>query len=537
MTAYTGTSAGATRSRRTGAAGPGLLLLSVIGAIGVFWLGLVSLGQAWATPEYSHGPVIPLLSAYMFLIEMRRVPQTRAVPHRAPGVWIVFVALLLGVLGTFVTVPEVVTYALILWIWGIVLTVFGLRRGWVLWPAVLHLVFMLPLPQVIYWKLSTSLQLISSEIGVGVIALFGIPVYLDGNVIDLGIYNLQVAEACSGLRYLFPVMSFSYVFCVLYNGPRWHKFVLFLAAAPITVLMNSFRIGVIGILVDNFGIGQAEGFMHAFEGWIIFIACILILFGIAVILQRTRRHPQRITDTLELDFGSALPQLRRFLGLRAEQTMAVAAIATLTAALAVHAMPERKIIVPERTPLALFPSEIGPWQAGMPQRLEAQIEQVLAADDYLQVNFMNPGEAAPVDLFVAYYHRQTAEKWIHSPQICIPGEGWEVSAWRRYVLMVRRAAAGGSDVVSVPVNRTIIQKGLSRQLVLYWFEQRGRRMSNDYAVKVVNLWDELTVGRTNGALVRLVTPLAPGESADEAEERLVRFLGHGIDVLPRFIPS
>ena len=76
----------------------------------------------------------------------------------------------------------------------------------------------------------------------------GVPVFLDGNIIDLGVYKLQVAEACSGLRYLFPIMSFSYVFAVLYRGSVWHKIVLLLAAVPIAVVMNSIRIGVIGLL-------------------------------------------------------------------------------------------------------------------------------------------------------------------------------------------------------------------------------------------------------------------------------------------------
>ena len=100
------------------------------------------------------------------------------------------------------------------------------------WPAVLHLVFMLPLPQFLYWRVNTGLQFLSSELGVSFVRLMDMPVFLDGNVIDLGVYKLMVAEACSGLRYLFPIMSFSYVFAVLYTGPRWHKIVLLLSAVP-----------------------------------------------------------------------------------------------------------------------------------------------------------------------------------------------------------------------------------------------------------------------------------------------------------------
>ena len=126
-------------------------------------------------------------------------------------------------------------------------------------------------------------------------------VYLDGNVIDLGSYKLQVAEACSGLRYLFPLMSFGFLFAVLYKGPTWHKIVLFLSTLPITILMNSIRIAVIGLLVNRYGTGQAEGFIHFFEGWIIFIACVMILYLEAMLLQRLTRNPQPIHAMFQVD--------------------------------------------------------------------------------------------------------------------------------------------------------------------------------------------------------------------------------------------
>ena len=100
------------------------------------------------------------------------------------------------------------------------------------------------------------------------------PVFLDGNVIDLGVYKLQVAEACSGLRYLFPIMSFTYVFAVLYRGPVWHKAG---AAARRGAARGPDELGPHRgdrLLVDRYGIGQAEGFLHVFEGWVVFLACI-----------------------------------------------------------------------------------------------------------------------------------------------------------------------------------------------------------------------------------------------------------------------
>ena len=123
-----------------------------------------------------------------------------------------------------------------------------------------------------------------------VIRLFDISVYLEGNVIDLGVYQLQVVEACSGLRYLFPLMSFGFLISYIYRGPVWQKVVIFLSTIPITVVMNSFRIGVIGVTVEHFGIAAAEGFLHDFEGWIVFMACLgFLLFEIWILYMFSER--------------------------------------------------------------------------------------------------------------------------------------------------------------------------------------------------------------------------------------------------------
>ena len=284
---------------------PGFLLFVALCAVSVpiFWFGFESLARAWATPEYSHGPIIPLISLYLFLRELRHAPaDDGARKRRWPGVLIIAGALALAALGNLARIPDIVSYAFIIWVGGVVLTVFGWQRGVRHQLPVFHLIFMLPLPQFLYWQMTVFLQGISSVVGVWFVSAAGIPVFLDGNIIDLGVYKLLVAEACSGLRYLFPILSFSYLFSILYRGPVWHKAILLLSAAPIAVFMNSFRIGVIGILVNSYGIEHAEGFLHFFEGWIIFLACIGILFLMAIGLQQLRRESLPLRDAIDVDF-------------------------------------------------------------------------------------------------------------------------------------------------------------------------------------------------------------------------------------------
>ncbi len=510
--------------------GPALLILCVLASLPLFWPGFEALYAAWGLPEYSHGPIIPMLSSYMYLREMRFVPPTtKPVTDRWPGVLLVGFALAVAAFGNLVRIPDIVTYGFILWIGGMILAIYGFERGKIFWPSVLHLVFMLPLPQFVYWQVTVGLQLVSSQIGVELVRLAGIPVFLEGNVIDLGIYKLQVAEACSGLRYMFPIMSFSYVFCVLYRGPWWHKAVLLLSAMPIAVLMNSFRIGVIGILVDNYGIEQAEGFLHTFEGWVIFAACIALLFGLAWTLQRLQPNPMPLGDALDLDFSGAGEQARRFFDLTPSRGLIAAGVLTAAVSLGWAFAPERAPSRVDRDPFAMFPREMGGW-SGTSALLSSEIEKVLKADDYYSAAYTDPAEAEYVDFFVAYYDKQTEGGGIHSPEVCIPVGGWEMSR-------ITPTTVDQAGVPAFEANRAIIQKGSSRQLVYYWFEQRGRRLTNDYIAKFYTVWDSITMGRTDGALVRVITPIGRGEDAEaQADRRLRAFLSEAMPALGRFVP-
>jgi exosortase D (VPLPA-CTERM-specific) len=542
------TGKGAGRRSLGGAAGPIVLALALAGAVAVFWMGIVSLGQAWVLPEYSHGPLIPVLSGYLFLRQLKMVPPAPdAQRTRWPGVLVMAGALVVAMGGNLAKIPDIVTYAMIVWIYGLVLVTFGWERGRQFWPPVLHLVFMLPLPAILYWQLSIKLQFISSELGVALIRAMDIPVFLDGNVIDLGIYKLQVAEACSGLRYLFPVMSFSYIFSVLYRGPIWHKAVLLLSAAPITVLMNSFRIGMIGVLVDNYGIEQAEGFLHYFEGWVIFIACVLILFGLARLMQWIGRDRRPLGEALDLDVNGLGTQAARAFQIRASAALIGVALGTSALGAAWHLAPARAAVDVPRDPLVLFPRTLDSWTGGPQRRLEPNIEAVLKADDYLSIGYESREHARPVDLFIAYYEKQNEGAGIHSPEVCIPGGGWEMSQIAETTVPVTLAdgtdggtsgGTSGGTVRAMPVNRAVIQKGLERQLVYYWFEQRGRRLTSDYMAKATTILDSITRGRSDGALVRLITPIGPEAGAEAAADaRLRDFLGEMAAELARFVPE
>lgn len=505
--------------------------LAVLGAAVFFAPGLDALLIGWQLPEYSHGPLIPVLSLLLFLRQLKSVPERPGpINDRWVGVAVVALALSFAALGRMAGIDDVVAYALILWVGGILLISFGWSTGKHFWPPVLHLVYMLPLPDTLYYKLSIWLQFISSELGVWFLRLLAVPVFLDGNIIDMGVYKLHVAEACSGLRYLFPILSFSYIFAVLYKGPMWHKAVLLLAAAPITVLMNSVRIAIAGYIVNTYGTDWVAGFTHFFEGWVIFVACVILLFGLARIMLFL--HPARMSlaEALDLDTTGLWTQARRIRLVQPSAALIAAAVLAGAASLTWYALPDRGQIGVARESFQLFPREIGDWQSGPHQQLDPYVEETLGADDYRQVTLSRP-DGAEVGLFMAWYADQ-ARGGVHSPEICLPGAGWEI-AW------LERADITAETGSAVPfmINRAIIQKGETRMMVYYWFDQKGRKVAWDLAAKLWLVVDGVRTGRTDGGLVRLTTLIETDESDAEAEARLMEVVGALQDPLPRFIPT
>jgi exosortase D (VPLPA-CTERM-specific) len=513
-----------------GLRGWAVLALAFAALIFIYWNGMAELLRAWGTSEeYSYGYFIPIIS--IFLIWQNK-HHLELVPFE--GAWFGVGIVLLGVtaylLGTLSTIYMVVHYSLILTLFGITLSYAGLRPIRYLWVPLVYLVFMIPFPQFLYVQLSLVLQLLSSEIGVAVIRWFGISVFLEGNVIDLGTYKLQVVDACSGLRYLFPLMSFGFLMAYLFNGPFWQRAVLFLSTIPITVLMNSFRIGVIGVLVEYFGIEMAEGFLHDFEGWVIFMACTAILLAEAWLFWRFSTQRASFWESFNLDIPQRTPANtpRRIRAIPAPMIASIFVLAITV--IATEEIVSRPVQELERTSFAVFPDRVGSWD-GRPDSLEASVLEELDLDDYFIGDFFAQGDRR-VNFYVAYYGSQEAGAAAHSPRSCIPGGGWKITDLETRIL---EEISVGDE--SLRVNRLKIQQGDNRQLVYYWFEQRGRILTSEYAVKWYLFCDALTLNRTDGALIRLTTAVQPGEDWSDGDARLIAFAQVVKPQLTPFLPD
>jgi EpsI family protein len=185
--------------------------------------------------------------------------------------------------------------------------------------------------------------------------------------------------------------------------------------------------------------------------------------------------------------------------------------------------------LPSRQPLASLPYQLGDW-AGTDEAMQHDVLDILGPGDFLQRFYENTSVRQPyVDLFLAYFSSQRTGDTIHSPKHCLPGAGWlPLESGRISISLPGRAP--------FEANRYLIAKGDDRQLVLYWYWAHDRALASEYWAKFYLVADSIRLNRSDGSLVRVITPLLPGEGVDVAQQRLLSFAGNVVRQLDRYIP-
>jgi EpsI family protein len=189
---------------------------------------------------------------------------------------------------------------------------------------------------------------------------------------------------------------------------------------------------------------------------------------------------------------------------------------------------------PPRTNFDQFPMQMAGWSGQQLPPMESNILKILGVDDYLN-RVYHRQDRALAGLYIGYYKSQRQGDSIHSPQNCLPGAGWEPLDQGALVIPTRTDA--GPENISV--NRIVIQKGIERQLVLYWYQSHGRVVASEYWSKFYLVRDAVRMNRTDAALVRVIVPIATGADLGEkrAEEQAVDFVKQMFPTLPSYLPS
>lgn len=183
---------------------------------------------------------------------------------------------------------------------------------------------------------------------------------------------------------------------------------------------------------------------------------------------------------------------------------------------------------PAREPLSQVPNRMEGWE-GTDQSIDSETLEVLGAGDLLSRAYVIDKHVPPISLFIAYFPTQRTGVSIHSPKHCLPGAGWSFES-SHYVQLAD--AAGRAH----QVGEYTIRNGTEKQFVIYWYEAHGHSVANEYSAMLHMIGDAIRTNRSDGALVRVITPIGAEEDT-AAKMRAEAFVAHLAPMLPRFVPN
>ncbi|GFO57760.1 exosortase [Geomonas silvestris] len=262
------------------------LLFSLL-LVAVLYRGVVPdmVRQWYEDPNYSHGFVVPLLASF-FLYERRAELAEAQVASWWPG----FLVVILGVgqllLGWLATEYFTMRSSLVVILAGLTLFFFGRRLFRLMLLPLAYLVFMVPLPYIIYDTVAFPLKLFVTKASIGFLKLCGVVVLREGNVIQLPSTTLEVADACSGIRSLISLIALAVAYSFFIRLTTARRVVLVLAAIPIAVAANALRVIGTGFLAQYWGARAAEGFFHEFAGLAVFAVAMVLMVSLGTFLSR-----------------------------------------------------------------------------------------------------------------------------------------------------------------------------------------------------------------------------------------------------------
>jgi exosortase D (VPLPA-CTERM-specific) len=499
---------------------------------GVYFTSHQHLVKGWARDDYNYCYLIPPLVLYLLWDKRDILKATTSNPS-----WKGLTPLVFGIGLYWLGELGGEYYTMYLSSWLVLLGLCWMHLGWsklktIFFPIALILT-MFPPPNFIYSNLSLKLKLISSRLGVWVLQTLGKTAYREGNIIDIGFTQLQVVDACNGLRYLFPLIVLAILVAYFSKSAWWKNMIVVFSAIPISIFVNGLRIASVGLLYPIWGSQVAEGFFHDFSGWVIFMISLGILLFELLILNRVFKENGNLggkgisEEKLNRQAQSGGARTARQGLFQPKFLLAILLLGT-TAAIA------QTVNFREEVPITRsfnqFPLRVGEW-VGQLQTMDQKFIRELDLSDYIIVTYRK-GSSPPVNFYSTYYESQRKGESIHSPSSCLPGSGWEFQQAGRTEISLSK-----DSNIRFPVRRAVMSNAGHKQLSYYWFPMRGRVLTNIWEMKLYNFIDALTQQRTDGALARLITPIGNNETIEDADARLQGFTRELVPVLNEFLPQ
>lgn len=496
---------------------------------------LAKLGRDWWTDEnYSHGLLVPFVIAFV-VWQLKDMIASRIDPSKWLGAASVVAALLMLIAGTLGAELFMQRISLIVMLAGIVIYFLGRKVLMLIAVPFALLVLAIPIPQIVFNRIAFPLQIWASQMAVWGIRLFEVPTLRKGNVIDIlpkgstQTISLEVVEACSGIRSLMTLVTLSLIltyftrrrdgggFANLTRSDLTRAVLLMIAAVPIAVLTNAARVAGTGVMTYYWGKQATDGTLHDASGWVVYVAALAMLIGLNLLLKRILNEKSSAAlglDPPRLSFqtASALPLVT----------------ALLIGGIGVNWFATRAEAAIERKELTQLPEQLGNWrQRGTEFKFDVQIEGVLKVSDYTMREYsLEDGRIG--NIYVGYYASQRGGATYHSPQNCLPGAGWVMKDPQ--LIEIPRG-----DGTTFTANRYIIENGIYNEVMIYWYQGRGRTEASEYRDKVNTVLDSVSRRRSDGAMVRVMTSVGHDEPA--AIKAATDLAARLAAVLPPYVPE
>jgi exosortase len=266
-----------------------LAAIVVAALLGLYWPFLATLAQDWHDdPDYSHGYFIPFIAAYMIYSKRRQLAGTITKPMNS-GLLLLAMGLMLLVVGKVSAEFFTQRVSLLVVLLGLIAFFGGRPFLRLLASPILYLIFMIPLPAIVWNQIAFPMQLFSTALTEKIIYAMGIPVFREGNVLHLADTTLEVVAACSGLRSLLTMFALAAALAFFSKFHLWSKMTLFFSAMPVAIAANIIRLTGTAFLANIYGSRVAEGFLHEFSGLVVFFLGLAMLIGIHNLLTRLAR--------------------------------------------------------------------------------------------------------------------------------------------------------------------------------------------------------------------------------------------------------
>ena len=434
---------------------------------------------------------------------------------------------------------------------GLCVMLYGKRTRLLVFPLLI-LFFIVPLPPFVNQVLTFKLKMAASKLSVLMLRAVGVVVLLEGNIIDLGVEKLQVADACSGLRYFMPMILMALLVAYFFVNGRWRWTVLLLMIVPLSIFINAARIWMSALFVVNGHPELAHNLFHDFSGWLMFMIAGAFLVTAALVLKRlSKDQGSRIKEKKEEGKKVRRAEGKKGLNIKPNvpndpndlnhpndltnptiwpKPILITAILCLLFAVSGWALKEipSSNHIPKRMSFEHFPMKIGDW-SGKREYISQEILDALWADDYVTARYFKPRSGNMIYLLIPYYNYQATNHAAHAPQACILGGGFSMVKSKEHLIPI-------SDDRKIKIMTMLLEKGDTRMLGSYFFLQMGRVITSPWMNKFYLIWNGITSQRTDGALVRAEMIMAPGQTMDAAYAELEGFIEKLWPILPKYIP-